>query len=81
MYLPDRPLTGDLVVIRPATEADADLLVRWHAEEETSAGPLARTGGGTASAARAAVLLATVGLGSFILAGSRRRRSTRSPAA
>ena len=31
-----RLVRGDLTVVRPATEADADLLVAWHADPETS---------------------------------------------
>ena len=36
MYLPDEPLIGERVVVRPATLADADLLVAWHAEPDIS---------------------------------------------
>jgi uncharacterized repeat protein (TIGR01451 family) len=79
-----RVARSDQVDVEDANDVSTrvlDLVGAMPDEQETSAGPLARTGGGTASAARAAVLLATVGVGSFILAGSRRRRSTRSPAA
>jgi aminoglycoside 6'-N-acetyltransferase len=34
--VPDAPLDGELTVVRPATEADADLLVRWHADPEVA---------------------------------------------
>jgi aminoglycoside 6'-N-acetyltransferase len=32
MRVPQTPLTGKLTVVRPATLADADLLVAWHAD-------------------------------------------------
>ena len=34
MYLPERPLQGDGVSLRVASEVDADLLVAWHAEPD-----------------------------------------------
>ena len=36
MYVPEQPLTGERVVLRVATEADAELLVAWHAEPDVS---------------------------------------------
>ena len=36
MYLPEGPLIGDLVAVRPATDADADLLASWHAQPDIS---------------------------------------------
>ena len=32
MRRPTSPLAGELTVVRPATEADADLLTGWHAD-------------------------------------------------
>lgn len=33
---PEAPLRGELAVVRPATVADAELLVRWHLEPEVA---------------------------------------------
>jgi aminoglycoside 6'-N-acetyltransferase len=34
--VPDAPLEGELAVVRVATEADADLLARWHRDPEVA---------------------------------------------
>jgi aminoglycoside 6'-N-acetyltransferase len=36
VYLSERSLIGDRVVLRVATEADADMLVAWHAQPDIS---------------------------------------------
>lgn len=36
MRIPDRPLTGNLTTVRPATDEDADMLVGWHADPEVA---------------------------------------------
>jgi aminoglycoside 6'-N-acetyltransferase len=36
MRMPRIPLRGELTVVRPATTADADLLVRWHADPDVA---------------------------------------------
>jgi aminoglycoside 6'-N-acetyltransferase len=36
MRIPDSPLHGKLTVVRPATAADVDLLVDWHADPEVA---------------------------------------------
>jgi len=33
---PATPLNGELTIVRPATSADADLLVRWHADPDVA---------------------------------------------
>jgi aminoglycoside 6'-N-acetyltransferase len=34
--VPATPLNGDITAVRPATGADVDLLVRWHADPEVA---------------------------------------------
>jgi aminoglycoside 6'-N-acetyltransferase len=36
MRVPSNPLRGELTSVRPATDADAELLVRWHADPEVA---------------------------------------------
>jgi aminoglycoside 6'-N-acetyltransferase len=36
MIVPPRPVLGELTSVRPATGADADLLVRWHRDPEVA---------------------------------------------
>jgi aminoglycoside 6'-N-acetyltransferase len=36
MRTPATPLNGELTIVRPATSADADLLVRWHADPDVA---------------------------------------------
>ena len=36
MRIPDGPLSGNLTTVRPATDEDADMLVRWHGDPEVA---------------------------------------------